>query len=1031
MKALKKVKVTTVIIALLLIFESVIPNISWLNIDANAAQIPVLNFTDTGIEEVVAGSGYKINTQTGVETGNNLYVLNINSSGTYKITGTSSNASIVVKKDVSDVNIVLDNVDITCQDSACIVLKKSDTATTSAKIYLVGENILTNAENPSNEDSTDVNIADAFEGAAIKVKSGSSLTLTGQGSLKVNASSCKNGIKGGANSTITFNNGTYTINAANSGISVDNILNINGGTFNITSSGDGIKSEPDETDTTSAGTININYCEITINAQSDGIQAANNLNIKDGNFNIKTLNGYSSTNFNSDTMSCKGLKVSSNESENADRTLNIEGGTFVLNCADDALHSDAYITVTGGDFDIYTKDDAAHADTSLILGTSSGADRDPSIKVNYSYEGLEGGTVYILSGRYYIKATDDGINAAGGSSSGVNPGSPGGDHFNPGGGGPGGRRFSLNATSSDYSINISGGNVYVNVEGDGIDSNGDINITGGKIEVWGMRIGGDNEPIDHDGSLTIKDATVLAAGSRGMEYVHSGISSTNQQYKYSTTSYTTSNTLYIKNASGGVEYYASVPKNINYVFYTSPSATSAYTIATSGSANCSKANAWAHTFDSGKIITQATASKDGVKRYTCSVCGATQDETIHYHEDIIEEIDTTTTPEDPVDPDDEVATEYKATFSSTDSIEGIEVYNTQDYTTPDMSFVSLDEAYAYATDGDATSSTYGQIDTSGEGQINFKVLAEEGYNVIINVISGTYKSIKGPADTGVANLFRITKVSSDLAIKITLSKDPFYATFEKDDNVDSVDVYYTQDYTAVSENDVTKTTIRNSDTGEIDTSGSGQLNFKVNLKNGYEIDNIDIEGNYKNLKTPADTGVENVYRITKITSDLNITITTKAIATTTETIKIYRLYNKNTGEHLFTSKKTEYDKLCSLGWVGEGETFDGVSSTESDAVAVYRVYNPNASGGDHHYTKSLGEVKKLVALGWKADFDGKPVYYTKGTLDVYKLYDKTTGRHHFTPKDGEKNNMVKNGWILEGTAWKVSGYYTGSTHVTE
>ena len=71
-----------------------------------------------------------------------------------------------------------------------------------------------------------------------------------------------------------------------------------------------------------------------------------------GQFNIKTLNGASTTNFDKDTDSAKGLKCSTNEHENVENILIIKGGTFVLDTADYAIHSDYYLTIEGGSFDI-------------------------------------------------------------------------------------------------------------------------------------------------------------------------------------------------------------------------------------------------------------------------------------------------------------------------------------------------------------------------------------------------------------------------------------------------------------------------------------------------------------------------------------------------------------------------------------------------------------------------------------------------------------------------------------------------------
>ena len=57
--------------------------------------------------------------------------------------------------------------------------------------------------------------------------------------------------------------------------------------------------------------------------------------------------------------------------------------------------------------------------------------------------------------------------------------------------------------------------VTVNVSGDGIDSNGDIEVTGGELYISGPTSNGDGA-IDCDGSATITGGIVVAAGSTGM-----------------------------------------------------------------------------------------------------------------------------------------------------------------------------------------------------------------------------------------------------------------------------------------------------------------------------------------------------------------------------------------------------------------------------------------------------------------------------------------------------------------------------------
>ncbi len=86
------------------------------------------------------------------------------------------------------------------------------------------------------------------------------------------------------------------------------------------------------------------------------------------------------------------------------------------------------------------------------------------INITDSYEGLEAYDIEINGGTIKIVSSDDGLNAAGGDGSG---------NFNPGGWGPG------NMNTSSGILNISGGYIFVRAEGDGVDSNGNLNISGG------------------------------------------------------------------------------------------------------------------------------------------------------------------------------------------------------------------------------------------------------------------------------------------------------------------------------------------------------------------------------------------------------------------------------------------------------------------------------------------------------------------------------------------------------------------------
>ena len=171
------------------------------------------------------------------------------------------------------------------------------------------------------------------------------------------------------------------------------------------------------------------------------------------------------------------------------------------------------ITVNSGTLLINTTDDAFHSagDISVNGGTLSIATGDDAlhsdaniyigggkVEIPVSHEGLEGVLVEISGGEVYINADDDGINAAGGNDS-----SSAGDFM---GGMP--------ASDGSY-LGITGGFVYINSQGDGIDSNGDIYMSGGTLVISGPERDADGA-IDYAGDFHTDGGLLFAAGAAGM-----------------------------------------------------------------------------------------------------------------------------------------------------------------------------------------------------------------------------------------------------------------------------------------------------------------------------------------------------------------------------------------------------------------------------------------------------------------------------------------------------------------------------------
>lgn len=147
-----------------------------------------------------------------------------------------------------------------------------------------------------------------------------------------------------------------------------------------------------------------------------------------------------------------------------------------------------------------------------------------------------------------------------------------------------------------------------------------------------------------------------------------------------------------------------------------------------------------------------------------------------------------------------------------------------------------------------------------------------------------------------------------------------------------------------------------------------------------------------------------------------------ALASTSKAVPVYRVYNPNSGEHVFMTSQNETNATVKAGWTLEGVAWYAPTKDVSGAVPLYRVYNPNANGGDHHYTTNWKEYRSLVNVGWH---DEGATFYVNGnisTLSVYRAYNPTpnvAGSHHFTTSWNEIDDIVNAGWRNEGMAFRV------------
>lgn len=193
--------------------------------------------------------------------------------------------------------------------------------------------------------------------------------------------------------------------------------------------------------------------------------------------------------------------------------LIITGGTINITAVDNALTGDDCIKI---------KDGVINISSASGKGITSKNDEDNTkgyvyicggtINITNSSEGIEGTAIIVEGGTIDITSTDDGFNAASASAAESDTGMKGG----------------AGAMENDENcyLSISGGTIKVNASGDGLDSNGNVYISGGEISVSGPTNGG-NGSLDYNGTADISGGTVLVAGSTGMAQ---GFSDTSTQY---------------------------------------------------------------------------------------------------------------------------------------------------------------------------------------------------------------------------------------------------------------------------------------------------------------------------------------------------------------------------------------------------------------------------------------------------------------------------------------------------------------------
>ena len=421
----------------------------------------------------ISGKGAKMDGST----------LTITAEGVYILTGSFSGNILIDAGDEDKVQLVLSGATVTSPDGPAIRAENAD------KVFITAApdtlNTLSDAEIYEGDDSADAVIFSRAD-----------LCLNGAGSLNVQGF-YKHGVV--SKDDLIIANTTLTVEAASTALEGKDCLMVTGSTVTLTAGSNGLRSDNDEDE--GRGFIYVKDSTLTVTAGTDGLQAETLLRADDAVMTIMTGGGSANAQASSsgdDWGSSGGRSSASDESTGSWKALKakhgieINGGSYTIDSADDCIHSNHDLTITGGTFTLTSGDDGIHADNELLI---SGGD----FVITKSYEGIEASKLTIAGGTIDITASDDGLNAAGGAD-----GSASADRW--------GRGMFSNGVGE---IIISGGYIHISANGDGIDSNNTILVSGGVTLVSGSR-NSMNAAFDYDGEATVTGGVLIAVGGSGM-----------------------------------------------------------------------------------------------------------------------------------------------------------------------------------------------------------------------------------------------------------------------------------------------------------------------------------------------------------------------------------------------------------------------------------------------------------------------------------------------------------------------------------
>ena len=487
--------------------------------------------------------------------------LTITKAGTYKLSGEYQGQIKVETADSDAVRLVLDNANITNPSGAALNVVNAD------------EVILYSASGTTNtiSDGADYTATGEDDPDAV-VYSKADMTIAGEGTLKVNGNH-EDGIH--TSDGLVIASGTLEVNAANTGIKGKDYVDILGGTINVTAQQDGIKSTNDTDE--GKGWTRLSNGTVTVNAGDDGFKASRVVEISGGSLTVE--------------QSDEGIEA---------QYINVSGGDVNVTSADDGMNASLKTSDSEStDSSANTSDTANQQQNNQQQGSLPGGQQNGAPNQQQQGTGQPPqGQPPAMSGSSQDGTSQNGTsgtaqqqnntqNQGNHQNMGQPPAMPGGNAQDgtsqngttgtgqqgmgqpPQGGMPGGGGGTFEVV--DAAINVSGGHVTVNAEGDGIDSNGVTTLSGGTLIVNGPSQGG-NAALDTNGDLLLNGATVLSGSTADMFEAPSTNSTSGYLKLTNSSGFEQGTTVQVADSSGKVVANYKVTKsNVQLVLVSSSS----------------------------------------------------------------------------------------------------------------------------------------------------------------------------------------------------------------------------------------------------------------------------------------------------------------------------------------------------------------------------------------------------------------------------------------------------------------------------